>query len=147
MSRTVEQRRSDNRAQYLKRKLNHLCQWCGLPVDNGLSRCSKCQSKHNNWRTEEYRKAKIKVMQAYGNGKCQCCGTDILAFLSIDHVNGGGSKERRESKLHGGSVFYFKLIQQGFPPGYRVLCHNCNFGRYINNGQCPHLEIALCQPC
>jgi hypothetical protein len=30
------------------------------------------------------------------------------------------------------------LKKRGYPPGYRVLCFNCNRGRYLNGGVCPH---------
>jgi hypothetical protein len=50
--------------------------------------------------------------------------TDI-EVLSIDHINGGGGKHRKELKGKSGHGFYLWLIQQGFPKGYRVLCWNC----------------------
>jgi hypothetical protein len=33
------------------------------------------------------------------------------------------------------------LARQGYPPGYRVLCHNCNsaYGYY---GHCPHQQAT-----
>ena len=36
------------------------------------------------------------------------------------------------------SKFYLWLKRNNFPPGYQVLCWNCNCGRSINNGICPH---------
>jgi hypothetical protein len=68
--------------------------------------------------------------------QCKCCKTDILEFLSIDHINGGGIQHR---KLIGGNGagFYRWLIKNNFPEGFRVLCMNCNhaLGRC---GYCPH---------
>ncbi|MBY0458284.1 MAG: hypothetical protein K2V38_13165, partial [Gemmataceae bacterium] len=55
--------------------------------------------------------------------------------MVIDHVNGGGGKERRERGT--GEVFYYWLVSQGFPEGYRVLCVNCNHALGIY-GYCPH---------
>lgn len=64
------------------------------------------------------------------------------AFLAIDHINGGGSAARKSgiyggSKV-GGSGFYRWLIKNDFPAGFQTLCHNCNLGRQINGGVCPH---------
>lgn len=70
----------------------------------------------------------------YG-GKCACCGEDRYEFLAIDHVNGGGHKQRKQL---GGKMCRW-LVKNGFPsdPPLRVLCHNCNLaiGFY---GYCPH---------
>ena len=48
-------------------------------------------------------RTKYKVMRAYG-GKCVCCGESTLSFLTIDHPNNDGVKDRL---AHGvGSTFY-----------------------------------------
>lgn len=31
-----------------------------------------------------------------------------------------------------------------YPEGYQVLCYNCNCGKSINNGICPHLDYKGC---
>lgn len=68
------------------------------------------------------------VVSHYGNGIARCvfCGETRLPTLSIDHINGGGTKERRELKRTG-SRFYEWLIETEFPEGYRTLCMNCQF--------------------
>jgi len=40
------------------------------------------------------------VIEHYG-GKCECCGEEHMEFLSIDHVKGGGTKERRDNNKRG----------------------------------------------
>ena len=89
-----------------------------------------------------HRVLKREVMGAYG-GDCQCCGESELMFLTIDHINQDGANHRRElgpSML--GFRFYRWLKQQGFPPGYQVLCYNCNCGSFRNGGICPHKQNA-----
>jgi len=75
------------------------------------------------------------VIDKYG-GKCVCCGETKLEFLSMDHVNGGGTKERLKMKSSS-TEFYRQIVKEKFPIKYRVLCHNCNqslgFYKY-----CPH---------
>jgi hypothetical protein len=76
-----------------------------------------------------------------GSPLCSCCGEHEYEFLSIDHINGGGSKQRRDDKCIG-AQFYFWLKKNGYPVGFRVLCHNCNqaIGYY---GVCPHERRRL----
>jgi hypothetical protein len=86
----------------------------------------------------DVRKRKRRAMDAYG-GKCSCCGEAELAFLTIDHIDGNGAEHRREIKNRGGGTFYAWLHSHGYPDGFQVLCANCNLGRHINGGICPHL--------
>ncbi len=83
------------------------------------------------------RRKKREVMDGYG-GKCACCGETELAFLTIDHIDGGGCKHRRSLNMGAGVQFYRKLLREGCPSGYQVLCFNCNMGRAVNGGVCPH---------
>lgn len=74
------------------------------------------------------------VLKKYG-GSCACCGESHSEFLVIDHINGGGSQERKELSPKG---VYNKLYKtEELLPGYRVLCHNCN-SAYAFYGYCPH---------
>lgn len=101
-------------------------QWAARNVD-------KCNAKAQRYR----RKMRLRVLEAYG-GKCACCGEATPEFLSIDHIDGNGNAHRRAiSKYKNAAVFYFWLVKQGFPPGFRVLCYNCNCARGFY-GRCPH---------
>lgn len=81
------------------------------------------------------RRYRQEAFDAYG-GKCACCGEARYEFLTIDHPDGGGRKEREANSVWGPN-FARWLARQGYPAGYRVLCHNCNsaYGYY---GFCPH---------
>lgn len=78
-------------------------------------------------------------MAHYSNGtmKCACCGESITEFLAIDHIEGGGNKERK--RVGSGQPFFRWLEQNGYPLGYQVLCHNCNMARAFY-GACPHTK-------
>jgi hypothetical protein len=69
-----------------------------------------------------------------------CCGETEPLFLTLDHINGGGNKHRREIKESGkgSGSFYEWLKRNGYPPGFQVLCQNCNVGKWRNGGVCPH---------
>jgi hypothetical protein len=68
---------------------------------------------------------------------CQCCGETELVFLAIDHEGGGGSKHAKAIG-GGGSKLAKWIVDHDFPPGFRILCHNCNHGTHLA-GVCPHV--------
>lgn len=84
---------------------------------------------------------RIEVFNAYGGLICACCGETELSFLSLDHVNNDGAnwRRRRFSGRHcAGYTTYAWLRNNKFPPGFQVLCMNCNHGKRMNHGICPH---------
>lgn len=88
---------------------------------------------------EAYRRAaKLDAIRHYSKGamRCACCGESEIGFLNIDHMNGGGTKERKTTG-RGGSSFAIYLRKRGFPPGYRILCYNCNCA-LAHFKVCPH---------
>lgn len=126
-------------------------QWHKVQVTSGL--CAICHKEPSRLLTKHcqlcYSKLKlankalkIRALAAYG-GCCQCCGETHEAFLTLDHIYGDGESDRKN--VGQGSNFYRILEKQGFPQGkIRVLCFNCNCGRSINNGICPHQEMKEC---
>ena len=83
---------------------------------------------------------KAQVMFAYGGSRpvCACCGEAHLEFLAVDHIHGGGNAHRREIKATFGSMFYKWLVDNRFPEGFQLLCHNCNFAKSHGDCLCPH---------
>lgn len=72
---------------------------------------------------------KMEVMMHYSSGllECEMCGENRVECLSIDHVEGGGNKQRKELGTISGEHFYTWLKANNFPTGFRVLCMNCQF--------------------
>lgn len=97
-------------------------------------------------KTEEYKSnmrrrrhnTKIEVLSHYSNGvlDCACCGENRIEFLTIDHLNGGGRKHRKELRAIGSEIYPW-LKRNNYPPGFRVLCMNCNFA-FGQCGYCSH---------
>lgn len=139
------------------RKAQGLCD-CGRPPREGYRTCSHCnEGKHysprakettaayrarNAERLKEYQRTKKmelkkEIFAAYGGEKCSCSGCEvtIFEFLTVDHIEGGGTQHRKKVKN-----FYCWLKREGFPSGFRVLCVSCNFslGMY---GYCPHEKL------
>lgn len=84
---------------------------------------------------------KMLVINHYSNGtnKCICCNEKCLVFLTIDHINNDGKESRK--KNGNGTHYYHYLIKNNYPDGYQVLCFNCNCGRQVNGGVCPHNNL------
>lgn len=135
-----------------------LCTRCGThPSIPGQKRCESCLAKAKaNWarhsealkpiRQQKHQALKLEVMNAYGGAVCACCGDIHLEFLSINHINGDGSQHRREmgwkNRLgNGGGNIYGWLKARQFPPGFNVLCMNCNFA-LGHAGYCPHQKVS-----
>lgn len=119
----------DNRSEvssehYRRRKEAGLCRFCDEPPEEtGGSMCAYHKAKYADYRL----RIRLEAMEAYGGPVCVGCQTTDLDVLVIDHVEGGGNKHRKELNMEGGSYqFYLWLRDNGYPAGYRVLCHNCN---------------------
>ena len=68
--------------------------------------------------------------------KCKCCGELEEMFLTIDHINGGGGKERKRFNNSHPSYYRWLALSPKMP-GYQVLCFNCNIVKGFNK-ICPH---------
>lgn len=104
--------------------------------------------KHDQLREQEnvyFREKRMRVRDAafaaYGGYKCVCCGETEPSFLTLDHINNDGADFRRMIKgkrTAAGYPTYLWLAKNGYPPTVQVLCMNCNHGKRMNNGVCPH---------
>jgi len=88
---------------------------------------------------ERYSMHKSLVLCHYGS-RCACCGENELLFLSIDHVNNDGASHRKGNGGSSHNNIYAWLVRKKFPPGFQVLCMNCNHGKHRNRGVCPHIQ-------
>lgn len=118
------------------------CATCGTPFVGSMEQRRYCstpcrQTALEIQRRAAHRRERIAALQAYGGAEpaCSCCGENTQEFLALDHIDGGGHTHRQET---GGGGFYSWLKRNHYPAGFRVLCHNCNFGRQLNGGTCPH---------
>lgn len=86
------------------------------------------------------KKIRIEAFIAYGGPTCACCGETQYEFLTLDHKNGGGNAHRE--RVGGVYQVFLELRRQGWPPGYRVLCWNCNAANAYHS-VCPHQRKEL----
>ena len=69
---------------------------------------------------------KTQIFELLG-GKCIKCGCSDFRCLQIDHINGGGQKERKKFPSH--KMFYMYVLKQlrVGSKDYQCLCANCNW--------------------
>lgn len=129
-SKAITQRwRKNNPEMYLKQKRR----WYYRHREDALARLKAKKASQRR-----------QVLEHYGGTPptCSCCGESNYAFLTLEHLNGGGTKHR---KSVGPSNLMASIIKEGFPAGYGVLCYNCNCAKAFT-GICPHayeLERAV----
>lgn len=70
---------------------------------------------------------------ALGGRVCVCCGETEPRFLTFDHIHGRDTV--RSEHQHGPGQWAHVLRE---PHLFQVLCFNCNCGRALNGGVCPH---------
>ncbi|UOF80565.1 icea protein [Caudoviricetes sp.] len=86
---------------------------------------------------------KAEVFKHYG-AVCACCGEQQVLFLSVDHINNdGNSHVTSTGKRINGVYLYSQIVSQGYPDTYQILCMNCNWGKRMNKGVCPHLNNVI----
>lgn len=113
-----------------------LCNGCGgeLPSPDRI-KCDECRVGLRRVEQRKKRREKLKTLELYGS-ECACCGEKNPWFLTIDHINRDGAKERRETGK--GRVTNYSNYLKVKRDDLQVLCFNCNCAREHNQGICPH---------
>ena len=59
-------------------------------------------------------KIRMQVLMHYSGDYpfCSCCGEKTIEFLSIDHINGGGYRHKKDNKIHS---IYLWLKRNNYP--------------------------------
>lgn len=133
------------------------CNTCGIPQSDSrfhkaaaykLGRrpyCKTCRRKEAKKYFRDNKPARIAAQRIvvqnikretfshYGR-VCRCCQENELSFLSLDHIKDVRGNDGR------GYPFYIELKRLGFPRQgeLQVLCMNCQLGKRIGRGFCPH---------
>lgn len=118
-----------NREYYQKHKVEALLRKRKYRLEHGEEIKARSRAKTLEIKTT--------IINHYGK-ECACCGETEIKFLTIDHIEGGGTKHRKQLG-GGGQRIYRWLIKNNFPEGYQVLCWNCNCAKGLYN-TCPHQQ-------
>jgi hypothetical protein len=119
---------------------------CGLKKETN-KKSFYWSERDNNWyaicilcfRDRDNKTSKIKRLETKKQainicgGVCGCCVENILDFLTIDHINGGGRAEGLSSMDMHKAIFNGARDAKDL----RSLCYNCNCSRGMY-GFCPH---------
>jgi hypothetical protein len=120
----------------------YLCQKCLRDKVREWTKTHKVNT--NRAKRKYFMKLRLEVLTHYGGNppKCACCGETIIQFLTIDHINNDGAEHRKQisgsSRKCSGHHMYQWLKKNNYPNEFQVLCMNCNFGKRMNDGICPH---------
>ena len=94
---------------------------------NPEERAQKDAVYAKKWRAER----RASIISLFG-GKCCRCGFDDWRALQVDHVNGGGNKQRKS----GISLWsYYDEIESGDRSKLQLLCANCNQIKRYEEGE------------
>jgi hypothetical protein len=116
--------KQSQQARYEKLKTQGVCVQCNARnAVAGNTLCQPCTEQRVAHNRKQQLKLKLAAFDAYGGPVCVGCGFDTEAILEIDHIDGGGNQHRKEI---GQGRLYIWLRDNGYPPGYRVLCPTCN---------------------
>lgn len=75
--------------------------------------------------------ARIKLILELG-GKCSNCGYSDIRALQLDHIKGGGTKERKKLSAYSVYLKYLKNIGKT-KKILQILCANCNWIKIHEN--------------
>jgi hypothetical protein len=107
---------------------NGFCKTHGFIKYSG-SHCVQCRNLATNI---IHQRNKLSVLNWYSKGTMVCnhCGEGQLEFMALDHIYGAGAKHKRE--VGTGGIYWAWFVKNNFPDGYQVLCHSCNWLKYID---------------
>lgn len=115
---------NENWNSYDKKNSRYICRPCRKIIDkknyaNDILYSEKQRNRHRMRRSA--------VIFQYGN-KCVQCDEDEYVKLTIDHVNGGGTKHRQEMTTNIIDYLYNNKVDRD---GYQILCYNCNCSKNV----------------
>lgn len=78
---------------------------------------------------DEALKLRMEVFSHYSQRdiKCALCGESDIDVLCLDHIEPALKSSKAST-----TRLYRQLKHEGYPPGYRVLCFNCNMKEWKN---------------
>ena len=97
----------------------------------------KNPDRHRKNALAYYYRLQHAAIEAYGGYRCSWCGIDEPLVLCLDHVENNGREHRQQVGSVGGHKLYKWLRDNAYPPGFQVLCMNCNHAKYRNGGTLP----------
>jgi len=104
-----------------------------------LGQCVACKAIE----TKLFNRKRIALAKSLLGSRCNCPGCDEKEsqFLEFDHVDNDGFMENYKSA----NVSARFVINNPGQTKLQLLCSNCNHGKRMNNGICPHISSSSTQ--
>lgn len=100
---------------------------------------SMTPTKQRQYARTYRKKLRTTIINLLG-GKCVKCGESDWRCLQIDHIHGGGNKERKKKFLkdYGNYLRYVLRQVKAGSKDYQLLCANCNWKKKYDNNENSH---------
>lgn len=111
-----------------------ICISCAAePAHEPFLYCTGCAGRRSLRAKTRLVAVRRAILKLYG-GKCVCCGERNEVFLTLDHINNDGHRDRRQG-LNGEMLC--RALLKSPRRDLQLLCYNCN-GAKGRIGVCPH---------
>lgn len=117
----------------IRKKRAYQKRWNENPLNKAKKKLYD-QTRRHGRRKKEMTRLRGQLLSAYGP-RCACCGETKERFLTLDHVHNNGSDERKRMDR---ATIYRRALRNQSTGEYQILCWNCQRGKYMNGGVCPH---------
>lgn len=84
----------------------------------------------DNRRRNKQKRIDAMLIVGHGQLKCISCGCDRQDMLQINHINGGGGKERVKKKGNGQTIFKDIIKKRRSVEDLDIRCYMCNHLHY-----------------
>lgn len=93
---------------------------------------ARSPSNTHEARRHHYERVHLRALRVIGD-KCVHCDYSDERALQIDHIEGGGSEDRRKYK---GVSYYYFILNNPDLSKYQILCANCNVIKRCEQEEC-----------
>lgn len=104
--RTCKKSLDNSRFEFRKdtKKFRTQCKGCERVRERELYQLNidRERASRRHWDKVYRKRDRLRALEKVGRGKIICseCGCDVPQFIDINHINGGGTKERENAKGH-----------------------------------------------
>lgn len=133
----VRQRVIKNTINWQKKNPNAIQEWKENNIDKLHASYKRYNRRHpdrisnKNHRMQSERRHEALLKVGHGVIKCVCCGCDREEILHINHKNGGGTKERKETRGSGDTMARRIVNGTRSVDDLELRCYPCNALHYI----------------
>lgn len=147
---TIKNQRENERQWRARQKAAGMCTRCGqqpgvrkdYKIQSTCAECKDARKDRAKLRIKNpklfFRALRQSVIEHLG-AKCVCCQEAEPLFLHLEHSNNDGKTERSDAAMKR----MMKGVLAGTRPDIRLMCSNCNCGRQLNGGVCPHISRSV----